>query len=88
MIEFIKRLRQYNLKLSPGKARIGATHVNFLGHMISPAGVSPDGDKVRALTAMPDPANVRQLRSLLGGLRYYRKFLKKKATTVVVSGKL
>ena len=82
IVAFFQRLRQYNLKLSPGKARIGATHANFLGHTISPAGVSPDGDKVRALTHMPYPTNVKQLRSLLGGLSYYRKFLKNLATQV------
>ncbi|CAB1119757.1 unnamed protein product [Ectocarpus sp. CCAP 1310/34] len=82
LIEFFKRLRQYNLKLSPGKGRVGATHANFLGHTISPAGVSPDGVKVRALTHMPPPTNVTQLRSLLGGLSYYRKFLKNLATKV------
>ncbi|CAB1106230.1 unnamed protein product [Ectocarpus sp. CCAP 1310/34] len=60
LIEFFKRLRQYNLKLFPGKARVGATHANFLLHTISPAG----------------------LRSLLGGLSYYRKFLKNLATKV------
>ncbi|CAB1099916.1 unnamed protein product [Ectocarpus sp. CCAP 1310/34] len=82
LIEFFKRLRQYNLKLSPGKGRVGATHPNFLGHTISPVGVSPDGVKVRALTHMPPPTNVKQLRSLLGGLSYYRKFLKNLATKV------
>ncbi|CAB1121588.1 unnamed protein product [Ectocarpus sp. CCAP 1310/34] len=82
LIEFFKRLRQYNLKLSPGKGRVGATHANFLGHTISLAGVSPDGVKVRALTHMPPPTNVKQLRSLLGGLSYYRKFLKNLATKV------
>ncbi|CAB1099587.1 unnamed protein product [Ectocarpus sp. CCAP 1310/34] len=82
MIGLLQRLRQYNLKLSPGKARVGATHANFLGHTISPTGVSPDGVKVRALTHMPPPPNVKQLRSLLGGLSYCRKFLKIPATKV------
>ncbi|CAB1111208.1 unnamed protein product [Ectocarpus sp. CCAP 1310/34] len=82
LIEFFKRLRQYNLKLSPGKGRVGATHANFLGHTISPAGVSPDGVKVRALTHTPPPTNVEQLQSLLGGLSHYRKFLKNLATKV------
>ena len=75
MTAFFSRLRQYNLKLSPSKARIGATQANFLGHTISPAGVSPDNEKVRALSQMPSPTNIKQLRSLLGGLSYYRKFL-------------
>lgn len=68
MIEFFKRQHRYNLKLF------------FLGHTISPAGMSPDGDKVRALTGMPSPAIVTQLRGLLGGLSYYRKFLKNLTT--------
>ena len=72
---FFQRLRQYNLKLSPSKARLGATNADFLGHTISPAGVSPNADKVRALTDMPMPKDLKQLRSLLGGLSYYRKFL-------------
>ncbi|CAB1102179.1 unnamed protein product [Ectocarpus sp. CCAP 1310/34] len=82
MIGSFKRLRQYNPKLSPGKARVGATHANFLGHTISPAGVSPDSVKARALTHMPPPMNVKQVRSLLGGLSYYRIFLKNLATKV------
>ena len=32
-------LRKHNLKLSPLKARLGATDANFLGHSISPAGL-------------------------------------------------
>ncbi|CAB1109084.1 unnamed protein product [Ectocarpus sp. CCAP 1310/34] len=48
---------------------------NFLGHTISPDGVRPNGAKVSALTKMPMPRDVKQLRSLLGGLSYYRKFL-------------
>lgn len=31
---------------------------------------------------MPDPTDVKQLRSLLGGLRYYRKFLENLAARV------
>lgn len=57
----------YNPKLLPGKARTGATHANFLGRTISTAAASPGGDKVRALTHMTDPTNVK--RPLLGGLQ-------------------
>lgn len=41
-------------------SRDGATLANFPGHTISPAGVSPDGDKVRALSHIPDPTNAKQ----------------------------
>lgn len=47
MVQSFKHLRQHNLKLSPGKARVGATHDNFIDQTISPAGVNPDRE-VRA----------------------------------------
>ena len=47
----------------------------FLGHVISADGVCPNDDRVAALTRMPMPTDIKQLRSLLGGLSHYRKFL-------------
>ncbi|CAB1099498.1 unnamed protein product [Ectocarpus sp. CCAP 1310/34] len=75
MRALFERLRTHNLKLTPPKATIGATEADFLGHTTSPDGVRPNGAKVSALTKMPMPRDVKQLRSLLGGLSYYRKFL-------------
>ena len=77
-----ERLREHNLKLTPPKAVIGATGADFLGHTISPDGVRPNSDKVEALTKMPMPTDVKQLRSLLGGLSYYRKFLPQMAKRI------
>ena len=72
-----KRLRKYNLKLPPTKAKLGATDADLLGHTIYSSGVSPNADKVAALTKIFMPKNTKQPRSLLGGIGYYRKFLKK-----------
>ena len=72
---FFMRLRLHKLKLSPDKSRIGAARVDFLGHVISADGVHPNDDRVAALTRMLMPTDIKQLRSLLGGLSYYRKFL-------------
>ena len=72
---FFACLRLHQLKLSPDKSRIGAARVDFLGHIISKDGVRPNDDRVAALTRMPMPTDITQLRSLLGGLSYYRKFL-------------
>ena len=72
---FFARLRLHQLKLSPDKSRIGAARLDFLGHIISKDGVRPNDDRVAALTRMPMPTDIKQLRSLLGGLSYYYKFL-------------
>ena len=64
-----------NLALSPNKTRIGAARVDFLGRVISQDGVRPNDDKIAALAQIPMPRDIKQPRSLLGGLSYYRKFL-------------
>ena len=68
--ELFKQLRKHNVKLSPSKEKTGATDAGFLGHTISPAGVWPNTSKFTALTKMPMPSDLKQLRSLLGGVSY------------------
>ena len=72
---FFLRLILHDLKLSPGKSLISAITADFLGHTICPDGVKPMANKVVALTKMPMPKDIKQLRILLGGLSYYRKYL-------------
>ena len=72
---FFARLRLHKLKLSPDKSRISTARVDFLGHVILADGVRPNDARVAALARMPMPTDIKQLRSLLGGLSYYRKFL-------------
>ena len=69
-----ERFRKHNLKLSPSKARLGATDANFLGHSISPAGLRPNAEKVSALTNMLMPTDVKQVRALMGGVNYITAF--------------
>ncbi|CAM9859502.1 unnamed protein product, partial [Sphacelaria rigidula] len=73
--EFLSRLRTYDLKLSPSKACLGGTELDFLGLPISPAGLHPETNNVRAMAELSTPTNITQLRSLSGGLSYYRSLL-------------
>ena len=57
-----------------------AEWVDYLGHRIDATGVHPLPDKVEAITSAPVPRNVNELRSFLGLLNYYRKFLPNIAT--------
>ena len=74
MKEFFLRLRKHTLKLSPLKATIGAADEDFLGQTISPAGIMLNAQKVEALMEMPMAESLKQLRSRLGRLSYYRIF--------------
>ena len=49
--------------------------VEYLGHKISAQGFQPSMEKVRAIVEAPQPVNITQLKSFLGMLNYYGKFL-------------
>lgn len=49
--------------------------MDVLGHLISEDGVRSDDDRVAALSRIPILFAINQLRSLLDGLSYNRKFL-------------
>ena len=49
--------------------------VVYLGHQIDSNGLSPVPEKVRAVKGAPTPRNVSELKSYLGLLTYYSKFL-------------
>ena len=52
-----------------------APSVAFLGHVIDAKGLHPLPDKVQAIRQAPTPKNVTELKSYLGLLTYYGKFL-------------
>ena len=54
--------------------------LEYLGHVVSGKGVTPEPSKVRAITQWPIPATARDLRAFLGLTGFYRKFVRNYAT--------
>lgn len=71
----LQRLKEYGLKLAPGKCKFFQTSVRYLGHVVSEKGVETDPEKVKALTTWPIPTNLKELQSFLGFAGYYRRFI-------------
>ncbi|CAG4993531.1 unnamed protein product [Colias eurytheme] len=69
-------LREHNLKLQPDKCEFLRREVAYLGHTITDKGVSPNPDKVKAVISYPIPKNPKDIKSFLGLVGYYRKFIK------------
>ena len=70
-----QRLREANLKLKPSKCFLMREETEYLGHRVSANGVQPGERKVQAVTHWPVPASVDEIRSFLGLVGYYRKFI-------------
>ena len=62
--------------------------VTYLCHILDKEGVRPHLDKVKAITAMPDPQNQSELRSFLGMVQYYDRFIPGLATNCAVLNNL
>ena len=69
------RIREANLILKPNKCFFAKQSIKFLGHIVSDKGIHPDPDRVKAISDMKVPENVKELRSFLGLAGYYRKFI-------------
>ena len=49
--------------------------MDFLGHIITPDGLKPNPEKVKAVKSFKPPANQDDLRAFLGLVNYYRSFI-------------
>jgi hypothetical protein len=70
-----QKLREFNLKIEPDKCEFLKEELNYLGHIVTPEGVIPDGNKIKAVVEFPTPKTQKDIRSFLGLAGYYRKFI-------------
>jgi hypothetical protein len=73
VLQLLSRDR-WNIKLS--KCKFAQQSITYLGHIISSVGISTDPSKVETVLSWPQPSNVKEVRSFLGLVGYYRKFVK------------
>ncbi|KAL0818832.1 hypothetical protein ABMA28_008152 [Loxostege sticticalis] len=69
-------LEQNGLKIKRNKCSFLAKEVKYLGFIIDRNGVRVDPEKVEAITRMPHPNNVSELKSFIGMVIFYGKFIK------------
>ena len=71
----LSRLEQAGMRLKESKCRFMLPSVEYLGHHISADGIRPTEEKRRAIVNAPSPQDTTQLKSFLGLVTYYGKFL-------------
>ena len=73
----IDRLMKHNLRLKIEKCQWAQDEINYLGFHINQHGITPQADKVKAIKHMTAPKTVKQVRSFLGLMSFYRMFIPK-----------
>ena len=76
------KLRAAGLRLNKSKCKFVSSQVEFLGHIIDENGLHPTDDKIKAIHEAPQPRNVSELKSFLGLINYYGKFLRSLSCTL------
>eukprot|EP00731_Ephydatia_muelleri_P001678 Em0001g1678a len=73
--DVLGRLEAAGMRLKAAKCLFMQKEVEYLGHRITSEGIHPAAEKLRAIKDSPAPQNTQQLRSFLGLINYYSKFL-------------
>lgn len=70
-----ERLTNAGLIINVSKCVFASPKVTFLGHEISSEGIKPSEAKVEAINSITRPQTIKALRSFLGMINFYRKFI-------------
>ncbi|XP_034249687.1 uncharacterized protein LOC117650391 [Thrips palmi] len=80
LIAFFNRVRAGGFLLKAKKCELFQTEVSFLGHVLSEKGIRVDNKKIHQITHWPAPKDVKEVRSWLGLVQYYAKYVPHLAT--------
>ncbi|MCP8719654.1 MAG: reverse transcriptase domain-containing protein, partial [Asgard group archaeon] len=70
------RLQEAKLTVKPSKCRFAQDHVKFLGHEVGSGKRSPSEAKIQAIRDFPTPTTKTNIRSYLGTVGYYARYIK------------
>lgn len=71
----LPRLREGGLTLNDKKCAFFTEKIGFLGFTITGDGLLPDQDKVEAINQMKSPKDKSEVRTFLGMIQYYSRFI-------------
>ena len=71
----LSRLEKFGLRVQKEKCEFFRDSLEYLGHIIDATGLHKSPDKMCAIVDAPLPTNTSQLRSFLGLINYYARFV-------------
>ncbi|GBG70531.1 hypothetical protein CBR_g6659 [Chara braunii] len=74
--QVLETLCRAKYKTNRDKCEFVKQELEYLGHFVTPEGISLLSDKIQAIQEWPEPQNVTDVRSFLGLAGYYQRFIK------------
>ena len=72
----LQRCQEKDLILNWEKCHFMVWEGIILGHLVSEMGIEVDKAKIKVIEQLPPPVNVKGIRSILGHVGFYRRFIK------------
>ncbi|XP_075492604.1 uncharacterized protein LOC142530670 [Primulina tabacum] len=79
LAETFTTLKQYGIKLNPGKCVFGVRSDKFLGFLVTDRGIEVNPEKIRSIMDMPSPQSVRDVQKLTGRIAALSRFISRSA---------
>ncbi|KAE9224601.1 hypothetical protein PF005_g5850 [Phytophthora fragariae] len=73
--QVLTRFREAGFKLNIRKCHWGRNQVAFLGHIVTPSGILPSPETVKAVMNVLRPLGVHGIQSFLGLTSYFRRYI-------------
>lgn len=75
LLKLLDRVQEWGFTLRIEKCSFFMWEIHYLGYIINKRGIKPDPSKTAAICEMPPPHDVSSLRSYLGAIHFYAKFV-------------
>jgi hypothetical protein len=71
----LQLFREHQLYAKLSKCYFDQKQIHYLGHIILEQGIAVDPEKIEAIRGWPTPINVSEVKSFMGLVGYYRRFI-------------
>jgi hypothetical protein len=73
---FLRVIIESAMKLKLSKCQWGKAEIKYLGHLISEKGIRIDPKNIESVTKFQPPTTITELRSFIGAMSYFRRFIR------------
>ena len=70
-----QKFRESNLWMNGKKCNFGIDHVKYIGYILSKECIAIDPSKTDVISSWPRPKKAKHIRSFLGLLQFYKRFI-------------
>jgi len=74
--EVFNRLQQHGIKVNLNKCLFGNPEVSYLGFVLTPNGISPGKDKLKAIRDAKPPTDIKTIKSFIGLCNFFRTHIR------------